>query len=67
MDTAATPYKVLRVLYRWPGEERELPTDSAHEPPIIPEQPVPIIPADRLVATALPAFIAPRRAGGQGR
>ena len=49
MDTAATPYKGCASCIAG-REERELPTESAHEPPIIPEQPVPIIPADRLVA-----------------
>ena len=33
-----------------PQRKRSSPTDSVHEPPIIPEQPVPIVPADNLVA-----------------
>jgi integrase/recombinase XerC len=48
-NTAATRYKVLRVLYRWLEDEEELPNPMARtRPPIIPEQPVPIVPADGL-------------------
>jgi integrase/recombinase XerC len=48
-NTAATRYKVLRVLYRWLEEEEELPNPMARmKPPIIPEQPIPIVPADGL-------------------
>jgi integrase/recombinase XerC len=48
-NTAATRYKVLRVLYRWLEEEEELPNPMARmKPPIIPERPVPIVPADGL-------------------
>ena len=40
-DTAATRYKVLRVLNRW-LEEEELPNPMAcMKPPIVPEQPRP--------------------------
>jgi integrase/recombinase XerC len=47
--TAATRCKVLRVLYRWLEEEEELPDPMARmRPPIIPERPVPIVPADGL-------------------
>ena len=43
--TAATRYKVLRVLYRWLEEEEDLPNPMAKmRPPIVPEQPVPVIP-----------------------
>jgi integrase/recombinase XerC len=48
-NTAATRYKVLRVLYRWLEEEEEFPNPMARmKPPIIPEQPVPIVPKDGL-------------------
>jgi site-specific recombinase XerD len=48
-NTAATRYKVLRVLYRWLEEEEELPNPMARmKPPIVPEQPVPIVPEDGL-------------------
>jgi site-specific recombinase XerD len=48
-NTAATRYKVLRVLYRWLQEEEELPNPMARmKPPIVPERPVPIVPADGL-------------------
>ena len=42
--TAATRYKVLRVLYRWLEEEEDVPNPMAKmRPPLIPEQPVPVI------------------------
>jgi integrase/recombinase XerC len=48
-STAATRYKVLRILYRWLEEEEELPSPMARmRPPIVPEQPVPIVPEDGL-------------------
>jgi site-specific recombinase XerD len=48
-NTAATRYKVMRVLYRWLEEEEELSNPMARmKPPIIPEQPVPIVPDDGL-------------------
>ncbi len=44
--TAATRYKVLRVLYRWLQEEEDVPNPMAKmRPPIMPEQPVPSRPA----------------------
>jgi integrase/recombinase XerC len=47
--TAATRYKVLRVLYRWLEEEEDAPNPMAKmRPPIQPEQPVPVIPPDGL-------------------
>jgi integrase/recombinase XerC len=47
--TAATRYKVLRVLYRWLEEEENVPNPMAKmRPPLIPEQPVPVIPPDGL-------------------
>ena len=47
--TAATRYKVLRVLYRWLEEEEDVPNPMAKmRPPLIPEQPVPVIPPDGL-------------------
>jgi hypothetical protein len=48
-NPAATRYKVLHVLYRWLEEEEELPNPMARmKPPIVPEQPVPIVPEDGL-------------------
>jgi len=48
-STAATRYKVLRILYRWLEEEEELPNPMARmKPPILPEQPVPTVPEDGL-------------------
>ena len=54
--TAATRYKVLRILYRWLEEEAEIPANpmAKMRPPIVPEQPVPVVPEDglrRLLAT----------------
>jgi integrase/recombinase XerC len=47
--TAATRYKVLRVLYRWLEEEEDVPNPMEKmRPPIQPEQPVPVIPPDGL-------------------
>jgi site-specific recombinase XerD len=47
--TAATRYKVLRVLYRWLEEEEDVPNPMAKmRPPLIPEQPVPVISPDGL-------------------
>ena len=55
-STAATYYKVLRILYRWLEEEDEIARDptAKMKPPIVPEQPVPVVPEDglrRLLAT----------------
>ena len=48
-STAATRYKVLRILYRWLEEEEDVPSPMAKmKPPIVPEQPVPVIPDDGL-------------------
>jgi site-specific recombinase XerD len=47
--TAATRYKVLRVFYRWLEDEEDVPNPMAKlRPPLVPEQPVPVIPADGL-------------------
>jgi site-specific recombinase XerD len=47
-STAATRYKVLRILYRW-LEEEDVPSPMARmKPPIVPDQPVPVIPDDGL-------------------
>jgi site-specific recombinase XerD len=48
--TAATRYKVLRILYRWLEEEEEIEANpmARMKPPIIPEQPVPVVPEDGL-------------------
>ena len=55
-ETVATRYRRLRVLYRWLEEEDEITADpmAKLKPPIIPEQPVPVVPEDglrRLLAT----------------
>jgi site-specific recombinase XerD len=54
--TAATRYKVLRILYRWLEEEDEVAVNPTAKmrPPIVPEHPVPVVPEDglrRLLAT----------------
>jgi site-specific recombinase XerC len=48
--TAATRYKVLRILYAWLEEEEEITASpmAKMRPPIVPEQPVPIVPEDGL-------------------
>jgi Phage integrase family/Phage integrase, N-terminal SAM-like domain len=55
-STAATRYKALRILYGWLEEEGEISANpiAKMRPPIVPEQPVPIVPDDglrRLLAT----------------
>jgi hypothetical protein len=55
-ETVATRYRRLRVLYRWLEEEDEITANpmAKMKPPIIPEQPVPVVPEDglrRLLAT----------------
>jgi site-specific recombinase XerC len=48
--TAWTRYKALRILYRWLEEEDEIAANpmAKMKPPIIPEQPVPVVPEDGL-------------------
>src|SRR5262245_23878847 len=48
--TAATRYKHLKRLYRWLTEEGEIDTDpmARMKPPLVPEQPVPVVPEDGL-------------------
>ena len=48
--TAATYYKVLKLLYQWLKDEDELPASpmAKMRPPIVPDQPVPVIPDDGL-------------------
>jgi site-specific recombinase XerD len=48
--TAATYYKVLKILYGWLAEEEEIPVSpmAKMRPPIVPDQPVPVIPDDGL-------------------
>jgi site-specific recombinase XerD len=48
--TAATRYKVLRILYTWLEEEEEITVSpmAKMRPPIVPEQPIPIVPEDGL-------------------
>jgi site-specific recombinase XerD len=55
-ETVATRYRRLRVLYRWLEEEDEITANpmAKMKPPIIPQQPVPVVPEDglrRLLAT----------------
>jgi site-specific recombinase XerD len=55
-ETVATRYRRLRVLYRWLEEEDEITGNpmAKMKPPIIPEQPIPVVPEDglrRLLAT----------------
>src|SRR5215217_2843819 len=49
-ETVATRYRRLRVLYRWLEEEEEIPASpmAGMKPPIVPDQPVPIVPEDGL-------------------
>jgi site-specific recombinase XerD len=49
-STAATYYKVLKVLYAWLLDEQEIETDpmARMKPPTVPAKPVPIVPADGL-------------------
>jgi site-specific recombinase XerD len=49
-STAATYYKVLKVLYGWLVDEEELEADpmAKMKPPIVPVNPVPVVPADGL-------------------
>jgi site-specific recombinase XerD len=48
--TVWTRYKVLRILYRWLEEEDEITSNpmAKMKPPIIPDQPVPVVPEDGL-------------------
>ncbi len=65
-STAATYYKVLKVLYAWLLDEQEIDTDpmARMKPPTVPAKPVPIVPADGLkrlfAACAGPGFEARR-------
>jgi integrase/recombinase XerC len=49
-STAATYHKALKLLYAWLVEEEEIPADpmARLRPPIVPDKPVPIVPADGL-------------------
>jgi len=49
-STAATYYKVLKILYGWLAEEEEIPANpmARMKPPIVPDKPVPIVPEDGL-------------------
>jgi site-specific recombinase XerD len=49
-STAATRHKVLRILYRWLEEEDEVEQNpmAKVKAPIVPEQPVPIVPEEGL-------------------
>jgi site-specific recombinase XerD len=49
-STAATYYKILKLLYAWLADEEEIPADPMRrmKPPIVPDKPVPIVPEDGL-------------------
>jgi site-specific recombinase XerD len=49
-STVATRHKVLRILYQWLEEEDEVEQNpmARVRPPIVPEQPVPIVPEEGL-------------------
>jgi len=49
-ETVATRYRRLRVLYRWLEEEEEIVASpmARMKPPIVPDQPVPVVPEDGL-------------------
>jgi integrase/recombinase XerC len=49
-STAATYYKPLKLLYAWLLEEEEIPADPMRrmKRPMVPDKPVPIVPADGL-------------------
>jgi site-specific recombinase XerD len=49
-STAATYYKPLKLLYAWLAEEQEIPADPMRrmKRPMVPDKPVPIVPADGL-------------------
>jgi site-specific recombinase XerD len=49
-STAATYYKVLKLLYAWLAEEREIVADpmARMRPPIVPDKPVPVVPEEAL-------------------
>jgi site-specific recombinase XerD len=48
--TAASRHKALRILYRWLEEEGEITASpmAKMKPPLVPEQPVPVVPEDGL-------------------
>jgi site-specific recombinase XerD len=49
-STAATYYKILKLLFAWLAEEQEIPADpmARMRPPIVPDKPVPIVAEDAL-------------------
>jgi len=49
-STGATYHKVLKILYGWLAEEEEIPANpmAKIKKPIVPEQPVPIVPEEAL-------------------
>ena len=49
-STAATYHKVLKILFGWLAEEEEIPANpmAKIKKPIVPEQPVPIVPEEAL-------------------
>jgi site-specific recombinase XerD len=44
-STAATYYKILKILYAWLADEEEIDTDpmARMKPPIVPDNPVPVV------------------------
>src|ERR687897_2618398 len=66
--TAATYYKVLKLLYQWLEDEDELSASpmARMRPPIVPDQPVPVIPDDGL-RRLRPGSLPSRPGSPQGR
>jgi site-specific recombinase XerD len=46
---AATRYKQLQALYRWLEDEEEIAVNpmARMKPPVVPDQPIPVVPASR--------------------
>jgi site-specific recombinase XerD len=64
--TAATYYKVLKLLYQWLEDEEELPARPMAKmpPPIVPDQPVPVSPTTGCAGSWPPAPARALRAAG---
>jgi site-specific recombinase XerD len=62
-STAATYYKILKILYAWLAEEEEIPADpmARMRPPIVPDKPVPIVAEDTLKRLSRSAPVTPSR------
>jgi hypothetical protein len=68
-STAATYYKVLKLLYAWLAEEEEIPTNpmARMKPPIVPDKPVPIAPRMSSSSCSRRAPATPSRRGAPRR